>query len=54
MYVNKIGICVNISSNTYKKFKSICALEGESMTARVDKLIKDYIEEYTEEHHIKI
>ena len=54
MFLNKVGICINIAPKLYKKFKALCALEGQSMTSRIINLMEKDIEKYKEEKHVVI
>ena len=52
MFENKVGININVPIKIYKKFKALCALEGQSMTSRIIMLMSKDMEEYKENKHV--
>ena len=52
--MGKITASFRITLQLFKRFKYICALEGCSMSERIEAIIKEDVEEYQEEKKIKI
>ena len=52
--MEKITISIRIRLKIFKKFKHMCLLKGCTMSEQLEKIIKDNIEEFEEEQHIKL
>lgn len=52
--MNKISVNFRIEDKLFLKFKLLCTYEGCSMTERLNSLIRQDVQEYEEDKHLKL